>query len=449
MPTKPNIRELNANTPDIMNAIRNSASANYREMVPTATDANVREIGTIIMGNPTFQNEFLSGLVNRIGQVLVTSKMYKNPWAMFKKGKLEFGETIEEIFVALAKAHTYDVDVAENEVFRREIPDVQNAFHVLNYQKFYKVTIQEEQLRQAFLSMDGVTSLISKIVESMYTSAEYDEFNVMKYMIAKHLLTGTFYPVQVTDAETDPKNVVKAMKKISNQFTFMQDKYNYAGVPTLTLKENQYLIVNADFDATMDVDVMASAFNMDKVEFLGHRVLIDGFDKIDTKRMNYLFKDDPNYTEIDQSDLTKLAEIPAVIVDLDWFMIFDNMEKFTEIYNAQGLYWNYFYHVWKIVSVSPFQNAVALVNTESTVENVTVTPSTATVPAGGQVALSAKVETTGFAPQAVEWSMDEEKGTVDYKGNVRIKKSVTGTVTVTATSVFNKTKSGSCTITVN
>ncbi len=103
---------------------------------------------------------------------------------------------------------------------------------------------------------------------------------------------------------------------------------------------------------------------------------------------------------------------------------------------------------------------------------VTVTPSNATVPAGGQVALSAKVDTTGFAPQAVEWSMDEEKGTVDYKGNVRIKKNVTGTVTVTATSVFDKTnvrikknvtgtvtvtatsvfdktKSGSCTITVS
>ncbi len=105
--------------------------------------------------------------------------------------------------------------------------------------------------------------------------------------------------------------------------------------------------------------------------------------------------------------------------------------------------------MWKIVSVSPFQNAVALVNTESTVTNVAVTPSTATVPPGGQVALSAKVTTTGFAPQAVEWSMDEEKGTVDYKGNVRIKKGVTGTVTVTATSVFDKTKSASCTITVS
>ncbi len=45
--------------------------------------------------------------------------------------------------------------------------------------------------------------------------------------------------------------------------------------------------------------------------------------------------------------------------------------------------------------------------------------------------------------------MDEEKGTVDYKGNVRIKKGVTGTVTVTATSVFDKTKSASCTITVS
>lgn len=449
MPTKPQSRELNASSVDILNAIRNNASQTYRNLVPRATDTNVREIGRILMGNPTFQNEFLSSLVNRIGMVLITSKMYSNPWSIFKKGRMEYGETIEEIFVNIAKAHTYDVDVAEEQVFKREIPDVVSVYHILNYQKFYKATIQEENLRQAFLSLDGVTDLIARIVDSMYTGAEYDEFLVMKYMIAKHLLNGDLYPVTVPTADaTNAKAIATTIKAISNQFQFMSENYNAAGVATHTERNKQYLIVNANFDATMDMEVLASAFNMDKAEFMGHRVLVDSFGNLDKKRLNYLFADDPNYTEITDDELQALDAIPAIIVDLDWFMIFDNMEKFTEIYNGQGLYWNYWYHVWKIFSVSPFANAVALIPGTPSVTSVTVTPATATTVPGGQVALMAQVETENFAPQAVTWSVDESKATVNFNGVVTIKKGVTGTVTVTATSVFDPTKTANCTITV-
>lgn len=449
MPTKPQSRELNASSVDILNAIRNNASQPYRNLVPRATDTNVREIGRILMGNPTFQNEFLSSLVNRIGMVLITSKMYSNPWSIFKKGRMEYGETIEEIFVNIAKAHTYDVDVAEEQVFKRELPDVVSVYHILNYQKFYKATIQEENLRQAFLSLDGVTDLIARIVDSMYTGAEYDEFLVMKYMIAKHLLNGNLYPVTVPTANaTNAKAIATTMKAISNQFQFMSENYNAAGVATHTERNKQYLIVNAAFDATMDMEVLASAFNMDKAEFMGHRVLVDSFGNLDKKRLNYLFADDPNYVEITDEQLKALDTIPGIIVDLDWFMIFDNMEKFTEIYNGQGLYWNYWYHVWKIFSVSPFANAVALIPGKPSVTSVKVTPETATTVPGGQVALMAQVETENFAPQAVTWSVDDSKATVNSNGVVTIKNGVTGTVTVTATSVFDPTKTANCTITV-
>ena len=154
MPTIPENNRLSATSVDILNAIRNSASANYQNYVPIANNSqdSIREIGAIIMDYPVLQNEFLSALVNRIGRVMLTSKMYDNPWAIFKKGLLEFGETIEEIFVNIAEPFTYDVEESENKVFARNIPDVRSAFHVLNYQKYYKATIQNEQLRQAFLS---------------------------------------------------------------------------------------------------------------------------------------------------------------------------------------------------------------------------------------------------------------------------------------------------------
>ena len=157
MPRIPSTAKLTGSSVDILNAIRNSATTNFRDYVPVATGDvdSIREIGAIIMQFPALQNEFLTALVNRIGRVILGSKLYTNPWAKFKKGEMLLGETIEDIFVNIAKPFTYDVETAESEVFKREIPDVRATFYTLNYQKFYKATIQREQLRQAFLSWDG------------------------------------------------------------------------------------------------------------------------------------------------------------------------------------------------------------------------------------------------------------------------------------------------------
>lgn len=451
MSTVPKIVTLTNSSVDVLNAIRNNASTNYRDYVPIATaDADsVRTIGAVIMDYPALQNEFLSALVNRIGRVLITSKMYSNPWAMFKKGLLEFGETIEEIFVNLAKPYQYDPAVAETNVFKREIPDVRAAFHIMNYQKYYKATISNDQLRQAFLSWQGITDLIAKIVDAMYTGANYDEFQVMKYMLARAILDGKMQPTEIAAVNADNmKTIVSTIKGVSNKLTFMSSNYNIAGVATYTAKDEQYMLVNSNFDATMDVEVLAAAFNMDKASFAGHRVLVDSFGSLDTARLSLLFADDPTYEEIDSGDLEALDAIPAVLVDKNWFMIFDNFQNFTEQYNGEGLYWNYWYHVWKTFSISPFANSTVFVAGAPEVVSVTVTPASATVAAGQSVQLSANVVTTNFAPKSVTWSVDSEHATVDNRGKVTVLSTAPAStsITVTATSTYDNTKKGTATI---
>lgn len=453
MPVKPKIRTLTTSAADILNVIRNNASVDYRNYVPKA-DANdvesVRTIGAIIMDYPALQNEFLNALVNRIGRVMLTSKMYSNPIAFFKKGVLEYGESIEEIFVNIAKVQEFNPEIAEQEVFKRVVPDVRAAFHIMNYQKFYKATVTQEQLKQAFLSWDGVTDLIARIVDSMYTGANYDEFLVMKYLLARHILDGRVYPVTVPTVNAEnAKAIVTTVKGVSNKLTFMNSEYNPAAVRTFTEKTDQYMIVNSVFDATMDVNVLASAFNMDKAEFLGHRVLIDGFGDLDVARLGEIFAGDPTYNEPSQDELTALNAIPAVIVDKDWFMVFDMLTQFTEQYNGQGLYWNYFYHVWKTFSVSPFANSVLFVPGTPSVTSVTVSPTTASVPKGGSVSLSAVVETEYFAPQTVVWTSSAEDVKVSAAGVVTVDADAkSATATITATSAFDVTKKATCTVTI-
>ena len=454
MPIRPNAVSLTATSVDILNAIRNNASANYQNYIPVADASleSIREIGVILMDYPALQNEFLNALVNRIGMVLITSKMYDNPLSVFKKGRLELGESIEELFVELAKPFEYDPQTAETEVFKREIPDVRAAFHVLNYQKFYKATIQQNSLRQAFLSWNGLTDLIAKITNSMYAGAAYDEYQVMLYLIALHILKGNMKVITVPSATAaNAKTIASQIKQVSNQFEFMSPAYNKVGVHNYSAKNDQYLIINADFDAIMDVEVLAAAFNMDKAEFTGHRVLVSSFGNLDIDRLDELFADDPNYQQLTSAEMAALAAVPGVLIDRDFFMIFDNLYEFTENYNGQGMYWNYFYHVWKTLSVSPFANGVVFVPGVPAITSVTVTPASATVTAGQKFSLGVAVATTNFASQEVVWSVGTgEPGSVDIYGTVTIDEDATAndTITVTATSKVDSTKTDSCTLTV-
>ena len=427
MAVKPRIETLNANSIDILNVIRANASSVYQERIPEATRDNIRDIGNAMMTYQSTQNEFLSALVNRIGRVIITSKMYSNPLKEFKKGMLEYGETVEEIFVNIAKAHQYDPATAENEVFKREIPDVQAVFHRLNYQNFYKATISNDQLRQAFLSINGITDLIAKIVDSMYTGAEFDEFTIMKNLIYDAGVNGELYPVTIpTVSAENAKTIVSKIKGISNNLEFMSDKYNAMSVKTFSKKNEQILLLNAEFDAVIDVEVLASAFNMDKAQFMGQRVLVD--------------------------DFGGLENVVAVLVDKDWFMVFDNFMNFTEQYNGEGLYWNYWFHVWKTFSVSPFANAICFVTGTPSVTSVTVSPSTLTVAKGQSGQLSAVVEVENYAPKTVTWTLSGDSpvtSTIDSNGKITIAADEANTsITVTATSTFDTAKTGTATVTV-
>ena len=170
---------------------------------------------------------------------------------------------------------------------------------------------------------------------------------------------------------------------------------------------------------------------------------------MDKARLSELFKDDENYKEITDEELLALDKIPCMIVDEDFFQIYDNLLKFTDVYNAQGLYWNYNYHAWKTFSISPFANNVAFITETQTVTNVSITPSTATLSVGDTIRLYATVEGSNFVNKEVVWTINSDKATVSNNGEVTILEGATGTIKVTATSKADSSKSGTCTITIS
>ena len=237
------------------------------------------------------------------------------------------------------------------------------------------------------------------------------------------------------------------------KMTFQNTKYNRAGVINNTKKDDQYIIINSDFDAVMDVEVLATAFNMSKAEFMGHRILVDDFGEFDDARLQALFKNNPNYVPLTADEKAALAAIPAVMVERNWFLIYDKLFQFTEQYNGEGLYWNYWLHDWKIFAISPFAQAALFVPGEPGVTSVTVTPSALTLIPGQGAQLSAEVVTTNFAPKSVNWESDTEGVSVDAHGTVLVSPDFEQgvadiEVTITATSSFDDSVSGTATITI-
>ena len=125
--------------------------------------------------------------------------------------------------------------------------------------------------------------------------------------------------------------------------------------------------MDSNFNAKFDVDVLSAAFNMEKADFMGRLLLIDDFTSFDNERFDVIRANSDMIEEVTATELALMADVKAVLVDTEWFQVYDNNVMFTEKYVASGMYWNYFYNVWKTVSSSPFSNAVVFVDDGATI----------------------------------------------------------------------------------
>ena len=127
---------------------------------------------------------------------------------------------------------------------------------------------------------------------------------------------------------------------------------------TATPRERQVIIMPSLYNAQFDVNVLAAAFHLDKAEFMSRLLLIDDFTSFDSARFAEIMAESTGLEEVTDTELTTMEDVKALLVDENWFQIYDNLNEFSEKYVASGLYWNYFYHQWKTISYSPFANGI-------------------------------------------------------------------------------------------
>lgn len=334
------------------NFIRNNSTEAFVQTVPAATDDNIQTIANILF-NDAYQpmlNEFVTNLINRIALTIVRNKSYSNPLSIFKKGSIPLGTDIQDIFTNPAIAEKYEFsNTAMAKLLTITDPDTHVAYYRRNRQDLYTKTISREGLQGAFVSWEKFEDFITSITTSLYSGNYIDEFEYTKDLVNGAYVNNKVIVEKVTNPtdEASSKAFLKKVRSLYKKLSFPSTKYNayskFSGanglIKTWTDPDRVVLIIKADAMAEVDVEALASAFNLDKANFLGRVIEVDEFDS---------------------------PEIIGVICDESWLQIYDNVFRFDEFYNARVMAWNEYLHAWGTYAICPFANAVVLATEEPT-----------------------------------------------------------------------------------
>lgn len=327
---------------NILNTIRANASEEYQNRVPEATRDNITNVGNPITTYDTVTNEFLSILINRIVRTMVTNKRFNNPLAKFKGSELPFGYSQQNIHTNPTKAEHFTESIGET-LLKKSLPDTKVEYFNLNRQDTYPVTISEDSLSLAFTSGDELGTFIDSIFNAMYSGDALDEFNLMKTLFSNAVKDEKINVLEIADptaSDTNTKEFVKLLQTYFGLFKFPSANFNkYASVKndgtnvvTWCDPEDILILMPSTVLPSINVDVLMTAFNMEKAKILNNIIEIDTFD-------------DPS--------------IQAVICDRHVLKVNDSKFKIKSFENGKGLYWNYFLHHWQTLSLSLFANCVA------------------------------------------------------------------------------------------
>ena len=338
------------NLVEVLNTIRANATSEYQARIPQATRDNIEDIRYAMIDGDNVQvaNEFMNTLLNKVIKTVVINKMFSNPLKGLKKGTKPLGDTVEEIYNNFLKGSEYDETGAN--LLKRELPDTKTVYHRMNYKQKYKVTVSRESLSKAFASYESLESYVTNLINVLYNSAELDEFINMKQLLKSAIDNKAVKTVDVADpltSETNGKEFIKTVKTISGLMVFPSESHNAyltaqstdtKPITTFSRKDEQILILDTATDTSVNVDVLASLFNMSVAEFNDTRkIVIDTFPEIEG------------------------GSIRGMLVDEQFLQVFDDLFTIASFPNGEGLYTNYILHVWQTLAYSILVNAVAFV----------------------------------------------------------------------------------------
>ena len=339
-----------------LNAMREMSVENgsiYHQYVPVVTDSTtIGEFGVPILDsqNLNVMNDFIS-LLKKIVYTAVYNKTFNNPLAQLEGERMPLGQFIEDVYVNPAEARGFNVNDFAGLLQKYEAK-IATQYLSINSDLQYCVTITREKVRNAFTSWDQLEGLISGMVNSLYNGAYIQRYNATKGLVTA-AYTGNNVQYQVISDVTDEQSGKSLIRQLRAAYSKMQipstryNAWNKVKGGDLALKtwsdpEDVVVLISADIEALVDVEVLAAAFNMSKADFLGRVIVVDDFNQ---------------YNE-DGTVAVDGSAIKAMIADRAWIKIKTQDFAMDEFYNANNRTWQYYLNDVRMVNYSLFANAV-------------------------------------------------------------------------------------------
>ena len=417
----------------ILDKIWLEGTNDYQQRIPRATQQTIESTMEALFDpmNRNYYNQFVDKLVMRIGMSYVHQQEWRNPLAVFKKSKLNYGSTVQEIALKWVKGHSYQDDVED--VFKMHRPDAAVWYHSQNRRDQYDMTVNSVELRSAFTAENGINGFIAQCLKQPMNADEYDEYRIMLQLIAFYESNFGFYKHKLSGKPTDEatgKEFLKAIRTYAGKLAFPSTIYNgvrMKDLPVFAKRQELVLITTPEIDASVDVDTLAAVFNLEKAEMQIRKIIVDEFPLPDDKCV-------------------------ALLTTEDFFQCRDTVYQTDSIYNPKSLGTNYYLNHWGIYSVSPFVPAIMFTTEDATsvttvkqdLTGIKVTVDNAAPAAGDTVQISCELtgtiepasDSVSLAPDACVFTLSTEDGTqlasttyVDEYAKLHIGKSVkSGTV---------------------
>ena len=340
-----------ASNVDITNLVASMGSTDLHTRIGTATEQNIGNIGTTILNYSVVKNEFLNVLVNKICGQIFMNKVYTNPLSFFEKEPVPYGSTLESVFTDLIQSKNFNENFGTNDVSSLigvETPPSKTEYYSKNFAKKYKISISDLQLRTAFLNPNGLQNLINQVLTVPTNSRNFDDFQLMKGLLAnastKEVTLATTYKTANDDVKA--KMLTKQTRAIVDRFGMMSKIFNIQGVYTFTNSQNIVIITTPEVSANLDVELLATAFNMEKAE-MGRRIVkIDSFQKYNATTKAY------------EAD----ANVELMVIDEDYIQFRRTLQVSESFRNPDKLTTNVFTHNQGIGAICGFVNAVKILN---------------------------------------------------------------------------------------
>ena len=407
-------------------------------------NTNIGEWGSPMFGsNYQAVQESFFGLLKQIAYVATVTRVFDNPLAQLEGENMPLGWAGEETYVNPVQGRQFDVNDFAG-ILQKYEADVKVQYLTVNMDLQYPVTLTRDKIRTAFNSWRDLEEFINGIVNALYNGAYIGMFNYTKALVAAAFKENKaqYIKVSAVTNEATGKALIKKLREMYTLFQLPSSSYNSwakvggAGRPVTTwcAPEDIMLLIRADVMATVDVDVLAAAFNMDKADFIGRVITVDNFDV---------------YTD-DGTKIYDGSAIIGMICDKAWFKIKQQDMALDMWFNPNNRSWQYYLNVVKMYNYSLFANGVVIATDDPVVDATAITASktSVTIEEGSSVVLD--LETTPFSanPTITASSSAEGKATASVTGKKLTINGVddgSATITVTAT---NSVGTVTCTVTV-